>query len=448
MTGSAHPRIAASFTALFGGYDGPPFAVRLWDGFTWTSSLAAEPVCTIVVNSPAALRSLLLHPSQLTLGEAFLHRQIDVEGDLFSVFGVSEHLLRRPLPLRRRVLRSVLALGHSILHGAMHSRRRDRASIAYHYDQPLDFFRPWLGPTLVYSCAYFESPTDSLDDAQERKLDLICRKLRLQPNERFLDIGCGWGSLILHAAARRHADAWGITLSRRQAAAVEQRIDNAGLAHTCHVRFQDYRDLDLAPPFDKIASVGMSEHVGLRNLPLYFRIAHRLLKPGGVFLNHAIARSARSAPRGTDSFIRRFVFPDGDLVTVTQAIAAAEAAGFEVRDVENLREHYELTLHRWVESLRRHQATLLQQVPEKTYRIWLLYMAGCAAAFRRGDIGVYQVLLSRPDRGASHLPLTRADWYRPDGRGSLDSDCIGTADIMRALTEGSRRVDLASASPG
>jgi len=413
MTGSPHPRIAASLTALFRGYDGPAFAIRLWDGFTWSASPAAAPACTIVACSPAALRILLLHPSQLTLGEAFLHRQIDVEGDLFSVFDVAEHLVRRPLPLRRRILRSILALSHSILHGAMHSRRRDRASIAYHYDQPLDFFRPWLGPTLVYSCACFESPSDSLEDAQERKLDLICRKLRLQPNERFLDIGCGWGSLILHAAARRHADAYGITLSRRQAAAVEQRIDDAGLAHTCHVRFQDYRDLDPAQAFDKIASVGMSEHVGLRNLPLYFRIAHRLLRPGGVFLNHAIARASHSAPRGTDSFIRRYVFPDGELVTVTQLMAAAESAGFEVRDIENLREHYELTLRCWVERLRRHQTTLLRQVPETTFRIWLLYMAGCAAAFRRADIGVYQVLLSRPDRGSSRLPLTRADWYHP-----------------------------------
>jgi cyclopropane-fatty-acyl-phospholipid synthase len=413
MTGSPHPRIANSLAALFRGYDGPAFAIRLWDGFVWSSSPAAAPACTIVVHSPAALRSLLLDPSQLTLGEAFLYKQIDVEGDLFSVFEAAEHLVRRPLPLRRRVLRSILAFGQSVLHDATHSRRRDRASIAYHYDQPLDFFRPWLGPTLVYSCACFESPSDSLEDAQERKLDLICRKLRLQPNQRFLDIGCGWGSLIVHAAARRHADAWGITLSRQQAATVEQRIDDAGLTHTCHVCLRDYRDLDPAQTFDKIASVGMSEHVGLRNLPLYFRIAHRLLKPGGVFLNHAIARASHSAPRGTDSFIRRYVFPDGDLVTVTQAIAAAESAGFEVRDVENLREHYEITLRRWVEGLRRHQSTLLRQVPETTFRIWLLYMAGCAEAFHRGDIGVYQVLLSRPDRGASRLPLTRADWYQP-----------------------------------
>ncbi len=429
MTEPAHPRIAASLAALFRGYDGPPFAVRLWDGFTWSSS--PESVCTIVVASPAALRSLLLHPSQLTLGEAFLHKQIDIEGDLFSVFEVVEHLLRRPLPLRRRLLRSILALGHSILHGATHSRRRDRASIAYHYDQPLDFFRAWLGPTLVYSCAYFESPSDSLEEAQERKLDLICRKLRLQPNERFLDIGCGWGSLILHAAARRHVDAYGITLSQRQAAAVEERIDDSGLAHTCHVRLQDYRDLDPSHSYDKIASVGMSEHVGLRNLPLYFRIAHRLLKPGGVFLNHAIARAAHSAPRGTDSFIRRYVFPDGALVTVTQVIAAAEAAGFEVRDVENLREHYELTLRRWVQSLRRHQTALLRQVPETTYRIWLLYMAGCAAAFRRGDLGVYQVLLSRPDRGSSRLPLARADWYQSATPAESSTSIPGSANALR-----------------
>jgi len=408
-------RATTTLDQLFRGYQGPPFAVRLWNGWRWSSSPgdASNPACTMVFASPRALRSLLLHPSQVALGEAFLDKEIDVEGDLFSVFEVTEHVLRRPVPLRQRLLRSLLAAGHSLLHGRTHSRRRDRASIAYHYDQPPEFFRPWLGPTLVYSCACFQNPADSLDIAQERKLELICRKLRLRSGERFLDIGCGWGSLVLHAAGRRGAHADGITLSRGQLQVAEQRIADAGLEDGCHVRLQDYRELSPArTSYDKIASVGMSEHVGLDNLPAYFRIAHKLLRPGGVFLNHAIARSSHTAPRGTDSFIARYVFPDSHLVTLTQTIAAAEAAGFEVRDVENLREHYELTLRCWVEGLRRHQPELLQRVPEKTWRIWLLYMAGCAAAFRRGDIGIYQVLLSKPDHGSSSLPLTREDWYQ------------------------------------
>jgi cyclopropane-fatty-acyl-phospholipid synthase len=247
--------------------------------------------------------------------------------------------------------------------------------------------------------------------AQEQKLELICQKLRLQPGERFLDIGCGWGSLVLHAAGRCGAHAQGITLSRQQAETAQRRIEQARLQQQCAVDLRDYRGLEGAEqPFDKIASVGMFEHVGLKNLPQYFGIVHRLLRPGGVFLNHGIARSALS-PIREKSFIGRYVFPGGRLVTLPQALSAAESQGLEVRDVENLREHYDLTLQRWVEGLRRNADTLLQHVSKVTYRIWLLYMAGSAAAFRRGDIGVYQVLFSRPDRGKSGLPLTRDDWY-------------------------------------
>ncbi len=418
-------RATTTLGELFRNYDGPHFAIRLWNGWTWKSAPGdgKAPACTIVLTTPKALQTLLLHPSQVALGEAFLAQEIDIEGDLFSVFEIAEHVLRRPVSLRQRLLRGLGALGYALTHGRIHSRRRDRESIAYHYDQPPEFFRPWLGPTLVYSCAYFQNDSDTLDAAQEQKLDLIFRKLRLQPGERFLDIGCGWGSLILHAAGRCGAEADGITLSREQAQVADQRIVGSGLGDSCRVTLRDYRELDPAQrTYEKIASVGMSEHVGLRNLPRYFDLAYRLLEPGGVFLNHAIARSAGSAPRGTDSFIRRYVFPDGELVTLTETITAAENAGFEVRDVENLREHYARTLRCWVEGLRRHREALLERVPEKTWRIWLLYMAGCAAAFRRGDIAVYQVLLSKPDHGDSRLPLTREDWYRSKPRPAVRED--------------------------
>lgn len=419
MTEASHSRLSASLNELFRGYAGPPVAIRTWDGWRWHSAPGLDPACTMVLATPRALRSLLLEGSQVALAEAFIQKEIEIEGDIFSVFDVVEHVLQRPASFRQRILgrlaRSAFALSRTFRHGRIHSPARDRAAIAHHYDQPFDFFRPWLGPTVAYSCAYFHSTADSLDQAQTQKLDLICRKLRLQPDENFLDIGCGWGSLILHAAARYRVLATGITLSREQAKVAEQRIARSGLGDCCKVRFQDYRQLDKAPElFDKIASVGMFEHVGFRNRALYFGIAHRILRPGGVFLNHAIARSASSLPRGNDSFINRYVFPDGHLVTLNQTIQAAEEAGFEVRDVENLREHYEITLRRWVEGLRSHSADLLEHVPETAYRIWLLYMAGCAAAFRRADIGVYQVLLSRPERGKSYLPLTRADWYPDD----------------------------------
>ena len=415
MTDSAKENGNAAIGAVFQGYEGPAFAVRLWDGRHWSSSANEKPVCTIVLQSPKTLGSLLAAPNELTLGEAFIHGELDVEGDIFSAFSIAEHLFNRPRGLGRQIAEKLagaaFGLGQRIKHGSLNSRRRDRASIAYHYDQPVAFFEPWLGNLLVYSCAYFQSPADSLDRAQEQKLELVCRKLRLQPSERFLDIGCGWGSLVLHAGSKEHAEAHGITLSREQAETAKRRIEAARLERCCSVALRDYRDLEgTGQPFDKIASIGMFEHVGLKNLPLYFGIARRLLRPGGLFLNHHIARASLS-PLRQNTFIGRYVFPDGKLVTLTQSLSAAESQGFEVRDVENLREHYELTLRRWVESLQRNAATLLQLVPRTTYRIWLLYMAGSAAAFHRGDIAVYQALLSRPEHGDSQLPLTREDLY-------------------------------------
>jgi cyclopropane-fatty-acyl-phospholipid synthase len=421
MSNSPHERWLKTLDTLFAEYHGPAFTIRLWDGWTWSSSRSDPPECTIQIRHPQALHALLAEGSQVALGEAFIHREIEVEGDVFSVFAPAEHLLQHPAPLRKRLLQAVahgaLELGSTLRHGLPHSEKRDRDSIAYHYDQPIDFFRPWLGRTLVYSCAYFEDPGDALDEAQEKKLELICRKLRLQPGERFLDVGCGWGSLILHAVQQHGVYADGITLSRSQEAVTQQRIAAAGVGDRCRVRRIDYRQLDPAQEtYDRIASVGMYEHVGLDNLPTYFAKVRQLLKPGGVFLNHGIARSSITASRGQDSFIARYVFPDGFLVTLTQTIAAAEEAGLEVRDVENLREHYVVTLRHWVRGLEACRETLLQHVPETNYRIWLLYMAGCAAAFQRGDIGVYQTLLSCPDRGRSGLPLTRHDWYEGENR--------------------------------
>lgn len=430
---------------LFKGHESPAFAIRLWDGWEWHSA-AGEAICTIVLHSPDALRTLTERASEITLGEAFLAKEIDVEGDLFSAFDIVEYVFQRPRGQLRRVCETMAGVLSGINQwrkaGKIHSEERDKASISYHYDQSADFYQPWLGPTLAYSSAYFQSEGESVDAAQASKLDLICRKLRLHPGERFLDVGCGWGSLVLHAASRYGVHASGITLSHEQELVAAHRVEKALLQQSCDIELLDYRKaLARFPTFDKIASVGMFEHVGLKNLPLYFRTAFHLLKPGGVFLNSGITRAPVSRggksflntavvpflrnvlhltrPHGS-SFIDRHVFPDSELVTLSQVLQAAERAGFEVRDVESLREHYEMTLRSWVKELQRNADMLLAHVPEKTYRIWLLYMAGSAAAFRRGDISVYQVLLSRADdRGNSHLPLTREDWYRPgspDGR--------------------------------
>jgi cyclopropane-fatty-acyl-phospholipid synthase len=431
MLTSVNCERATYLKSLFEGYCGPAVGVQLWDGWNWVSSEDERPRCTLIFRSP-------VRPSEITLGEAFLANELDVEGDIFSVFDVAEHIFHGSQGRRQRIrevaLRAVSGISQWWKKGMRHSLARDQSAISHHYDQPVDFYRPWLGESLVYSCGYFHSADDSLTDAQANKLELICRKLRLRPDDHFLDVGCGWGSLVLHAASRYNVYARGITISREQAAVAAERIENAQLTQSCDVEMLDYRKAqERFGALDKIASVGMFEHVGLENLTQYFRTVYGMLRPGGVFLNHGIARAEAATSRDprfftrsiapiisrvpflrnvrSSSFIDKYVFPDGDLVTISDAMRAAESAGFEVRDVENLREHYELTLRAWVAGLKKNADALLQQVSEATYRTWLLYMAGSAAAFHRGDIAVYQMLLSRPDGGEARLPLTREDWY-------------------------------------
>lgn len=424
--------------SLFEGYDGPSFCIRLWDGWNWRPSELEAPRCTLVLRSADALDALMARPSETTLGEAFLAGDLDVEGDIFAVFAVAEYVFHGPRGRRQRTreaaAQAVCGVAQWWKKGRRHSIARDQADISHHYDQPVEFYRPWLGESLAYSCAYYRSAEDDLAVAQANKLELICRKLRLGPDDRFLDIGCGWGSLPLHAATHHGAYARGITISREQATVAAARIAEAQMTQSCGVELLDYRQAkERLGVFDKIASIGMFEHVGLKNLPQYFRTVYGMLRPGGVFLNHGIARAEAAVNRDSrllsrvvfpvlhripvlrslrsPSFIDKYVFPEGELVALSDAMQAAESAGFEVRDVENLREHYELTLRAWVEGLRRNAGGLLQLVSETTYRTWLLYMAGCAAAFHKGDIAVYQMLLSRPERGESRMPLTREDWY-------------------------------------
>ncbi len=406
---------------IFGNAGVRGLAVRLWEGTTWRRP-HDQPRITLVVKHPGTLRAMLEHASELSLGEMYIFDELDVEGDIEAIFPAIDRVLESRFGITDRLRFAVLLqqLPHTgspqgephgaHLRGAVHSKRRDAGAIQYHYDLSNDFYSLWLDRRMVYSCAYFNRPDDTLDEAQERKLDYLCRKLRLKTGERLLDIGCGWGGLIVHAAKYYGAEALGITLSERQARRASQRIRDEGIADRCRAELRDYRDLEGSAPFDKIVSVGMFEHVGEKLLPEYFRRAWNLLVPGGVFLNHGIARNVLQPDHGP-SFIAKYVFPDGELVPISTALRIAEETGWEVRDVESLREHYVLTLRHWRSRLEHHARRARELVGEVTYRIWQLYIAGCTHAFRTGRNNLYQTLLAKPDKGNSRLPLTRADWY-------------------------------------
>jgi cyclopropane-fatty-acyl-phospholipid synthase len=397
--------------------------IRLWDGTTFPDPSPKK--ATIVLNHPGSLRALITHRSQVDLGEAYLYDDVDIEGDVEAIFGLEElvagraagaweklraagHLLALPAAPRHPSSRR----GRASLRGTVHSIERDKEAIAYHYDVSNDFYALWLDRHMVYSCAYFRTPEDTLDQAQERKLEYVCRKLRLQPGQRLLDIGCGWGGLALYAATRFGVDVTGITLSQPQVDLASQRIREAGLEDRCRVLMRDYREMSREGPFDAMVSVGMFEHVGANRLSTYFREAFDLLGPGGVFLNHGIANRIHGRRDGRPSFADAYVFPDGELTAIPTVLREAETAGFEIRDVESLREHYHLTLQRWVRRLEARHEDALKYVDEPTYRVWRLYMSGAAHGFDSGQLNVYQSLLARPAAsGRSRLPLTREDWY-------------------------------------
>ena len=425
---------------VFGPVAARTFDVRYWNGSVEHGG-AATTGFRLGVNRPGALRRMLLPPSELSIVESYLSGDVDIDGELESAMGLADEIGARVKSPRvlSRLLRHLLALprrdatddvrvarSDAVIEpvGKPHDPSRDRAAIRFHYDVGNDFYALWLDRRMVYSCAYYRSDTDSIDEAQRAKLDLICRKLRLRPGHRLLDVGCGWGALIMHAAQHYGVNALGITLSDAQAALARERIAAAGLADRCRVEIRDYRALPPEMQFDRIASVGMIEHVGGDHLAAYFGALHRALVPGGLLLNHGIVSLKEAQPRGPltwvadrvwrrDAFIHQYVFPDGKLTSFREVIAAAEAEGFETRDVESLREHYALTLRAWVSRLLGNEERAIALTSQRIFRIWRLYMTASAYAFAYGRINVLQTILAKPDaNGRVELPRTREDIYR------------------------------------
>ena len=374
-----------------------PVRLVLWDGRE--VALSDSPRVTLRINRRA---EVLSRPNLLTLAEAYINGDADVEGDV-------REAIRAAVEIARAIPPSLFQSEGPT--NARHTKRGDREAIQHHYDVSNEFYQLWLDPLLVYSCAYFKKEGDSLETAQLQKLDHICTKLRLMPGERFLDIGCGWGALAIRAASRFGVDATGITLSENQHRLANERIREAGLGDRCRVLLQDYRDAPGEGAYDKVASVGMFEHVGLRNLPVYFSTVRRLLKEKGLFLNHGITTmdtSNRAVGMGAGEFIARYVFPEGELPHLHRVVRDMADQDLEVHDVESLRPHYAKTLGYWSDNFEANMAQAALLAGERTARTWRVYLAGCAHAFDQGWISIYQILASRQTKpGRAALPLTR-----------------------------------------
>ncbi len=381
-----------------------PLEIRLWNGKTIVGDDAAK--VTLKLNSPGTL-TLFSHPDLSTLAESYVQRQIDVEGAIQDVMRVLGRMFHSDSPATKRHRGGLRLLRHT--------RRHDREAIRHHYDVSNDFYALWLDRLRVYSCAYFRTADDSLDVAQEQKLDLLCRKLDLQPGEQLLDVGCGWGGLIYWAAEKYGARCVGITLSAEQHRFVQQQVAQRGLSGRVEVRLQDYRDVPEDAQFDKVVSVGMFEHVGVRQLERYFSKLFRLVKPGGVVMNHGITSKAGAgeAVSTGNEFIEKYIFPDGELTDVAHVLRTMTSAGFEVIDCESLRRHYARTLWHWVTRLEASQSAAIGIVGEEKYRAWRAYLGGFAFAFEQGWNNLYQIIAAKPrSDGAIGYPMTREHVYR------------------------------------
>ncbi len=434
--------VATFVASLFEG--GLPLRVEAYDGSVAVPTVESPAnQVTLQILSRDAITRVLTHPGELGLARAYVAGDLDVVGDLDALFALPVPPLRQLLnPAAVRALLDVV--GTSALRplapptieahprGVLHSRSRDRRAISHHYDVSNRFYEMVLGPSMTYSCAVFRTPEDSLEDAQRRKVDLVARKLDLKPGSRLLDVGSGWGAMAIHAARTYGASVVGVTLSEPQRRYATQAAREAGVGDLVEFRLQDFRDVRDGP-FDAISSIGMAEHVGRRSLGRYAQTLFDLLAPGGRFLNHAIGRpvsydedpqpsalsevwrqtqialSLRGPSKTGSAFIERYVFPDGELHEVGTLVSLFQAHGFEVRHLEGLREHYALTLRRWVDNLNKRFDEAVDEVGLQRARVWRLYMAASAVAFERHHLEIHQILCVRSDEGRSSLPL-RSDF--------------------------------------
>jgi len=427
--------------AVFGPRVDREFDVIYWDGTVEKAGTGVSPKFGLRFVRPGALRRLLLPANELTIAEAFISGDVEIEGNIESAMGLGDSMGARlqSAAAFARLLPKLLVLptdsaaekneavqsrfSRALKLAITKRRTSDADAIQYHYDVGNDFYALWLDEKMLYTCAYFRSREGDLARAQIAKMDHICRKLRLEPGMKMLDIGCGWGALIMHAVQNYGVQGVGITLSRAQADIGTERVAAAGISDRCRVEVGDYRDLDGGPRFDRISSVGVTEHVKAEQQPVYFQLAHRILKPGGLFLNHCEVSVARSRPSTLASrvkdrmwrrnaFIDKYVFPDAKLVPAAHVIASAESIGFELRDVESLREHYTLTLRHWLRRLEAHREEAVRMVGIRVFRTWRLYLATAAYAFDTGRLNIIQTLLVKPHAdGRSGVPLTRDYMY-------------------------------------
>lgn len=377
-----------------------PVQLRLWNG--QEINLGSGPLVRLNIRSTGALRHLFC-PSMASLGQAYIDGDIDVDGAIDDIIRVAAQLSAHAGESVRNKPRM-----------CKHTRQIDAEAIAYHYDVSNDFYRLWLDEEMLYSCAYFRSHEDSLEQAQLQKLDHILSKLHLKPGHRLLDIGCGWGALVQRAAEKYHVHAVGVTISRNQYEHGQRRIAQAGLEGRAEIRLQDYRDV--TGTFDRIVSVGMFEHVGLNNLRAYFSQIHTLLADNGICMNHGITSTdpdSAEAPLGGGEFIERYVFPHGELPHISLMLKEMSAAGLEVTDVENLRRHYALTTQHWSQRFEKNGAQLQSMVGEKRYRIWRTYLAGCTYGFTHNWMALHQTLAIKSGKPEHNpLPLTRDYMYK------------------------------------